>query len=265
MPTEMTLSPQIMVSQEEALTTISLVNPGRKNAINAGMSGQLLKAMQAAITDEGCRVIILRGHGEDFCAGADLDPKAIQGGFDVTEFLRTTYNPLILAMRGTDKPIVAQVRGNAVGVGFNFALACDLIFADETARFSQIFTKIGLSSDGGGAYFLWEKLGYHKAYELLVTGKMLDAASAEKLGLINQVLPPEGLEEYVQRVAQQLANGPFVAIRHSKANLRAATTQGLPAALEQEAVSQGKNFRTKDFLEGVMAFLQKRKANWKGE
>ena len=254
----------ILVSQHNRVKTISIHQPTKKNAINRDMSRKLLEVMQESAGDDS-RVIILTGSGSDFCAGADLDPSTLQGGFDVTEFLRTVYNPLVLCIRNMNKPVIAKAAGSCVGVGFNFAMACDMVFASETAKFSQIFTRIGLSTDGGGAYFMLERLGYHKAFELMATGAIVDAEEAEKLGLVNRVMPEAELDAFVNETAAMLANGPFLAISHNKSNLRAALDGGLEAALDQEAVNQGKNFKSRDFMEGVMAFIQKRQPAWKGE
>jgi 2-(1,2-epoxy-1,2-dihydrophenyl)acetyl-CoA isomerase len=261
----MTISPQILLSDEGAVRYLTISQPNKKNAISVPMSAQLRDMMIESLNDDSVRVIILQGAEGNFCAGADLDLNVVAGGFDVSEFLRTHYNAMILAMRQSNKPIIAKVRGNAVGVGCNFALACDMVFADETARFSQIFSKIGLSTDGGGAFFMLERMGYHRAFELIAMGDMMDAPMAAELGLVNRVIPSEELDAYIDNMAQHLAQGPFLAIQGNKANLRAAMESGLPAALEQEASTQGVNFTSKDFVEGVMAFVQKRKPEWKGE
>lgn len=253
----------ILINRDSGITTLSISNPARKNAIGVEMSRQLLDAVEESIADESCRVVVLCGDGDNFCTGADLDPHVIIG-FDVEEFLRGAYNRMVLAMRNSDKPFIAKVRGNCVGVGWNFALACDMVLCSEDARFSQIFSRIGLSSDGGGSHFLLQRIGYHRAYELLVSARTLDAATALDMGLVNAVQPAEKLDEAVNELAQSLARGPYVAIQHHKANLRAAH-QGLSAALEAEAKHQARNFLSKDFMEGVMAFLQKRSPNWKGE
>lgn len=261
----MTISPQILISDEGAVRYLTISQPTKKNAISVSMSAELRDGMLEALSDDSCRVIVLQGAEDDFCAGADLDLNVVAGGFDVSEFLRTHYNKMILAMRQSNKPIIAKVRGAAVGVGCNFALACDMVFADETARFSQIFSKIGLSTDGGGAYFMLERLGYQRAFELIMLGDMLDAPMAAELGLINRVIASESLDGHVESLAQHLAQGPFLALQGNKANLRAAMENGLAAALEQEANTQGVNFTSKDFVEGVMAFVQKREPEWKGE
>ena len=255
----------LLVSLENGVKTVTFNQPEKRNAINSKMSTLFRDAVLSSEHDES-RVILITGSGDHFCAGADLAPSSSSGEkFDVSQFLRSTYNPLVTAIRNMDKPFVAKVRGNCVGAGFSFALACDLLYASPEAKMSQIFTKIGLSSDGGGGYFLPEKIGYHKAFELMALHEMITADQAEKLGIVNKVVAADELDNYVDGIVDRLINGAYLAIQRTKSNLRAAMTQGLEAALEQEADNQGLNFKSKDFFEGVAAFLQKRKANFKGE
>lgn len=255
---------KILVEQHGWIKTITLNQPKKKNAISNSMA-YTLKDMILACKDDDSRVIILTGAEKDFCAGADLDPNLLKGqGFDVQKFLQETYNPMVTAMREMDKVFIAKIRGNCVGAGFNFALACDLVYGSDTARFSQIFSRIGLSSDGGGAYFLPRKVGYHKAFELMATGRMIQAEEAKDLGIVNEILPDTELDEKVDQLANQLANGPFQAIVHAKQNVNMGMNGTLPEALELEAANQGKNFVSKDFFEGVFAFLQKRPAKFIG-
>jgi len=258
-------TPSILVSREGHIETLTIHNPKRKNAISNGMAKELKTAIANAIESDS-RVIILKGSGRDFCAGADLDPNLLNGEpFDVTEFLESTYTPIVTGMRESNKPFIAEVHGNCVGVGFNFAMACDLVYASTDARFSQIFTKIGLSSDGGGAFFMLERMGYHKAFELMATHAFLNAEEAKQLHVVNEVIPADSLTETVNQMATRLASGPYLAIQHTKANLRAAQQGGISAALHSEAENQGVNFKSSDFMEGIMAFLQKRPAKFKGE
>lgn len=249
--------------EEDRIAHVVLHNPGKKNALSASMA-QSLKEMLPALLESEPIVVMLSGSGNDFCAGADLDPRSVQGGFDVGQFLRSTYNPIVSAMRASDKLFIARVKGACVGAGLNFALACDLVYAAEDARLSQIFTRIGLSSDAGGAYFMRERLGYHRAMEALLFHSLVSGSEAAAQGWINRAFPADRLEEEVRAIAQQLAAGPAQALMRTKANLRAAQN-GLDAALESEAQSQSANFKTLDFIEGVMAFYQKRKAQFKGK
>lgn len=260
-----TTEPPVLVEVESGIKTITLNRPRKKNAIDAETEKLLAESIFDSAENDDIRVTIVTGAGGDFSAGADLDPGSMRPGFDVTQHLKEDLHPIILAMRNSDKPFIAKVRGNCVGYGGNVALACDMIFASESARFSQIFTRIGLSADGGGTYFLAEALGYAKAYELLATGAMLSAADADRLGLINRVCDDAELDVAVGDIAQKLATGPFVAIRNTKKNLREAVAGTLESTLDSEADSQGINFKTSDFPEGAMAFLQKRKPNFQGK
>lgn len=255
----------VLVTTENRIRTITINRPEKKNAMSGETQNLIGKHIIEAAGDPDVRVVVITGAGGDFSAGADLstprDPKA----YDVTKHLRDDVNPFILAMRNSDKPFISKVRGACVGLGCNIALACDMIFASEDARFSEIFVRIGLSTDGGGAYFVPRAIGYPKAFELIATGAMIPAPDAERMGLINRACKSEELDKIVQDFAEKLANGPYVAIQRCKANLREGMQGTLESTLEQEAVSQGMCFKSADFMEGVMAFLQKRKPAYKGE
>ena len=149
--------------------------------------------------------------------------------------------------------------GVCVGLGFSMALACDMLITSENANFSQIFTRIGLSSDGGGSYFLTKLLGHRKAFELIASNKNITAQEALALGITSEVLPNEKIEEAVSALAENLVNGPLVAIEQVKANIRIAETGTLAEALQAEAENQGKCFRTFDFMEGQKLKIKKSK------
>jgi 2-(1,2-epoxy-1,2-dihydrophenyl)acetyl-CoA isomerase len=215
---------------------------------------------------DGTKVIILSGEGGNFSAGADLSMGAADPRFsDVTSYLRQYINPVILGMRQSTIPIIAKVQGVCVGVGCSLALACDIIVTDKTAVFSQIFAKIGLATDGGGGFFMPKAVGYHKAFELVSTAAMIPAQEGLRLGLVNQVFEDEtALNNYLSQTSQYYSEAPSIAIGLIKQNLNVGLNKHLAETLEQEAINQGTCFQTNDFMEGVMSFLEKRKAEFKG-
>ena len=256
---------KILFELVDTIKTITINNPKAKNAISPEDSAQLGKIINESLED-GTRVIILTGAEGNFCSGADLVSTLQKGAdFSVPTYLREIVNPIILQMRNTNIPIIAKVRGVSAGLGANFALACDMVYANTTAYFSQIFTNIALSSDGGGAYFMPQAIGYKKAFELMTTATKLPAQEAVALGLINYALPDEELDQAVQEMATRLATGAYIAIQHTKANLREGITGTLASTLELEAYHQGLNGKTSDFTEGLSAFFQKRKPNYTGK
>lgn len=262
----MSASDKLLVSLDNGIKRITFNRPDRRNAADTEVLALLRAAIDQSITDES-RVIILTGTGDAFCAGADLqasgkhDIKTV----DVTEELRANTNKTVLAMRALNKPIIARVHGAAAGVGCNYALACDLIVASEEARFGQVFVKIGLAPDGGGTYFLPRVVGYAKAFELMATGDIISAQEALALGLINRVVPFAELDAAVNQMAERLAAAPAVALAMIKQGLHFGQQNDLAAALDNEAVNQGQCFRSKDFAEGVQAFLEKRKPHFQGK
>jgi 2-(1,2-epoxy-1,2-dihydrophenyl)acetyl-CoA isomerase len=256
---------KILVSVENNIKTITINHPKAKNAVSPETSAALCKAISSSFTDE-TRVIILTGAEGNFCSGAELGGQMINPReWDVTKYLREVVNPIILNIRNLNIPVIAKVRGVAAGLGANFALACDMVYATPEAMFSQIFTNIGLSSDGGGAFFMHRSMGYKKAFELMTTAARISAEDALTLNMINHVVIESEIDQVVQEMAERLAQGPLVAIQQTKSNLREASLGNLESTLEIEAVNQGINFKTDDFLEGIMAFAQKRKPNFKGK
>jgi 2-(1,2-epoxy-1,2-dihydrophenyl)acetyl-CoA isomerase len=256
---------KILVSVENRIKTITINHPKAKNAVSPDTSAMLGKAIAECFTDD-TRVVILTGAGGNFCSGAELGGQgAGSQAFDGAKYLREVVNPIILNIRNLNIPVIAKVRGVAAGLGVNFALACDMIYATPTAMFSQIFTNIALSSDGGGAFFMHRAVGYKKAFELMATAAKISAEEALRLNLINHIIADAELDATVQAMAELLANGPFVAIQSTKANLREASLGTLESTLEMEVSNQAINFKTADFMEGVLAFIQKRKPNYKGK
>lgn len=256
----MTNGPEnLLVTLQDGIKRITINRPERRNSVDLETVALLREAI-AQSGDDDTRVVILTGAGESFCAGADLAATSERdiADFNVTRSLREGVNPTILAMRALPVPIIARVHGHAVGVGCNYALACDLIVASEQAVFGQVFVRIGLMPDGGGTFFLPRLVGYHKAFELMATGDIISARDAYQLGLVNRIVPFAELDATVDALAARLAASPRVALAKIKAALNHALD--LSGALDFEAVNQESCLHSADFIEGVTAFLQKRKA-----
>jgi 2-(1,2-epoxy-1,2-dihydrophenyl)acetyl-CoA isomerase len=257
---------KLLVTIDGGVKRITINRPERRNSVDGETIGMLHEEILRSATDDS-RVIILTGAGESFSAGADLQASSEHDirKIDVTAALRSHTNPTIIAMRNLPKPIIARVHGHAVGVGCNYALACDIIIASEQAKFGQVFVKIGLMPDGGSTYFLPRIVGYHKAFELMATGEIISARDALALGLINRVEPVEELDAAVDEMAARLAASPAIALARIKQGLNHGERSDLASALDFEAVNQADCFRSEDFLEGVTAFVEKRKPVFKGK
>jgi 2-(1,2-epoxy-1,2-dihydrophenyl)acetyl-CoA isomerase len=259
----MSASDKLLVTLENGIKRITINRPERRNALDGETMILLREEIERSAEDES-RVVILTGAGDSFCAGADLQAVG-QREVDVTTSLRERTNPTILAMRKLAKPIIARIHGHAVGVGCNYALACDILIASDQAKFGQVFIKIGLMPDGGSTYFLPRIVGYAKAFELMATGDIFGAQDALALGLVNRVVAFAELDATVNAMAERLAASPPIALAKIKEGLANGERSDLAGALEFEAVNQGDCFRSDDFKEGVAAFLEKRKANFQGK
>lgn len=254
------MSEKLLISLTDGVKRITFNRPERRNSVDAETVEKLFDAVRESDSD-GTRVVILTGAGDSFCAGADLAARSEEEieAHDVTGYLREIVNPTILAMRALPIPIIARVHGHAVGVGCNYALASDLIVASEDALFGQVFVKIGLMPDGGSTFFLPALVGYQKAFELIAFGDIINAREAEKLGFVNRVVAFAELDKIVDEFANRIVEAPSVAVRNIKAALNRHLQTDLAAALEFEAVNQDACFHSPDFIEGVKAFIEKRK------
>jgi 2-(1,2-epoxy-1,2-dihydrophenyl)acetyl-CoA isomerase len=208
--------------------------------------------------------VIITGAGEAFCAGADLASQS--GG----ERLHTLYHMRNIgeaahALAQVHQPVIAKVNGVAVGAGMTLALGCDLIYASDRATFGLVFARRGLSVDFGGSWLLPRLVGMHKAKELALLADVIDAAEAERIGIVNKVLPHEALDAEVDSIAERLAAGPPIALGMTKRLLNQAFDASYAQALEAEAMAQAVNSSTQDTTEAIRAFLEKRSPTFRGQ
>ncbi|HSE33585.1 MAG TPA: enoyl-CoA hydratase-related protein [Pyrinomonadaceae bacterium] len=260
---------QTIQSQLESnVCLLTLNRPERLNALTTEVANELQDAVKAAVQN-GARAIILTGAGRAFSAGGDLREmreiasRAGDVGAFFDEPLRR-LNDLVLLLRNTPVPIIAAVNGVASGGGCNLALACDLVFAAESANFNQAFIKIGLSPDIGGTFILPRLVGWKRAAELMFTGDMVTAKGAFEMGMINGVVADNELMDQVKSMAQKLANSPTAAIGQIKRLLEASAVNDYAQQLQLEREAQIESGKTSDFVEGVTAFLEKRPPKFTG-
>lgn len=261
----------LLYERDGAVCRITLNRPQVYNALSPGLIQDITAAMEAAGADELVRVVVLTGAGDKaFSSGADLKEGVALStttGQPLTlgDALRTTYHPMIQAIRNLPKPVIARVNGVAAGAGFSLALACDLLVCANEAYFSQIFVNIGLMPDAGSTFFLPRLIGPQRAFELCSTGRRVYGPEAAQLGLVNQSVPMNELDAAVAEYASYYATAPTRAIGAMKQVLNQSSYNSLDYQLEQEADNQDTLGRSADAMEGIAAFLQKRKANFSGK
>jgi 2-(1,2-epoxy-1,2-dihydrophenyl)acetyl-CoA isomerase len=255
------MSQNLSVERNAGVVTVTLDRPGKKNAVNGPMWGELADAFRDAAARTEDRVVVVTGAGGDFCSGADLTDVAADAG--PLAYVRRV-GEAALALHRLPKPTIAKVRGVAVGAGCNLALGCDLIVASEDARFSEIFARRGLSIDFGGSWLLPRLVGLHKAKELALLADIVPAAGAAEMGLVNKVVPAADLDAAVDEWAARLAAGPPLALSMTKTMLSNAFMVSMDQALEDEARCQAVNLGTADVAEALQAFADKREPQFHG-
>jgi 2-(1,2-epoxy-1,2-dihydrophenyl)acetyl-CoA isomerase len=256
--------PTVQTSLESGILTITLNRPGSYNAFNDAMKRELTGVLRGAGEDPATRCLIIRGAGDKaFCSGQDLKEHA-GAKRSLRESLENTYNPLIRRIRTLEKPVIAMVNGVAAGAGFSLALACDMRVMSSTAKFVQAFIRIGLVPDTGSHWFLPRLAGMARAFEYAATGREIGAEEAERVGLVNRVVPPAELEPATRSLALSLASGPTKAIGLIKRALNKSAVGDLDSHLAYEAMIQQVASETRDHAEGVAAFLEKRPAVFTG-
>jgi 2-(1,2-epoxy-1,2-dihydrophenyl)acetyl-CoA isomerase len=254
----------IDVERRDGVVTVTFNRPSRKNAVNTQMWDELFATFKQIARNAEDRCVVLTGAAGDFCSGADLSGHAGDGPRKHQLAAMRDVRDVILALYHLPQPVIAKVRGVAVGVGMNMALACDLVVASDNARFSEIFAKRGLSIDGGGSWTLPRRIGMHRAKELVLFADIIDAATAERYGLVNAVVPDAELDAFVDNWASRLAASAPLALAQSKRLLNNSAAVTMEQALEDEGAAQTVNFATKDTAEAISAWLDKRTPTFQG-
>ena len=248
---------EITVERKDGLAVVALNRPDKLNALSLEMRTGLLDAFRSFQTDPEVRAVLLRAEGRAFCAGADISTMGKDDVWGDRARLHRAHQ-MILAIYNCEKPVVAAVRGPAVGIGLSLALACDVLLLSETAKLGQVFRKVGLAPDGGAAFFLQNLIGRQRATDLAFTARLVPADEALGLGLASQVHPDDRLDRAAEDYAMDLASGPTLALAGAKRLMRAALQPSLESFLDTEAIIQGQIIKSADHAEGIEAFLNKR-------
>ncbi|MFI9806450.1 enoyl-CoA hydratase/isomerase family protein [Streptomyces sp. NPDC052301] len=251
----------------DQVSCITLSRPESLNALTPAMRDRIIELLAEASADPAVRAVVVTGTGRGFCAGADLRGGAARGerlAGDVARTLRLGAQRLIAAVLDCEKPVLAAVNGTAAGLGAHLALACDLVLAAESARFIEVFVRRGLVPDGGGAYLLPRLLGPQRAKELMFFGDALPAADAERLGLVNRVVPDGELDRTTREWSARLSSAPTRALALTKQLVNASLDTDRPTAFTAEAAAQEINMTTEDAGEGLRAFAERRGAEFRG-
>lgn len=255
----------VLYEAKDGYALITLNRPDKLNSFTEEMHGRLAEALDR-VEAEGQRALVITGAGRGFCAGQDLSDRSFPTGEspDLGATLDRLYNPLVRKIRALDLPVICAVNGVAAGAGANVALACDIVLAARSAKFIQAFAKIGLVPDGGGTWSLTRLIGEARAKALAMTAQPLPADQAAAWGLIWQAVDDSELLQTAEAMAAQFATAPTRGLALTKQAIQAAATNSMDAQLDLERDLQRQAGRTKDYREGVAAFLEKREPKFEG-
>jgi len=255
----------LTTSAKENVAYITLNRTERLNAFDMKLGKDLYSALKKITPDKNIKAVVIRGTGKGFCGGGDV--KEMHSAEDKSKFLREltlAIHKCVLEMRGMEKPVIAAVNGHAFGAGLSLALACDIIISSKNAKFGTAFIGIGLAP-GCGTQFFTKLVGYQKACEYILTSKVFTAQEAEELGIINKVVEEKDLEDSVEELVNKFRTLPPIAVGKAKMLINKSMENKMKDHLELESITASKAAATKDFEEGVAAFVEKRKAVFKGE
>lgn len=253
---------QIERHDDEPIATVVISNPDRRNAVTEAATQELAAAFRELDADDEVRCVVLTGEGEAFCAGADLSSFS---GTPSAESIDRGFHAAVREIATCSKPVLARVDGPAIGAGAAIAIACDLVYASESARIGFSFSRIGLTADSGATFLLPRLVGVQQAFELLATGEILDAEEAGGIDIVTDVVPAEELDALVDERAAELANGPTKALSSLRRLLLRANANTLEEHLELEAREQIRMFHSADSTEGIGAFVEDREPEFRGQ
>jgi 2-(1,2-epoxy-1,2-dihydrophenyl)acetyl-CoA isomerase len=246
----------------EGLLTVTLNRPSVMNSVSTRMAAELKSAVEEAALDDDVRCLLIKGAGKAFCAGRDLSEA--KPNEDAYAIITGVFNPMLLAIHDMPKPSIAAVNGVAMGVGLGIALACDIVYAADNARFSSPFANLGVALDSGGHYFLPRLLTVNRALEMVYTADVIRGRQAEAWGLVNRSVPGTKLAEWTHQLGCKLAAGPTNAFVGQKRLIRQSENLSYSEVLEAEARLQADLVRRPEYAEGLAAFKQKRQPNFRG-
>lgn len=258
----------ILLDINEGVARLTLNRPDSLNSINKYIGEELVEALTQLRNDDAVRVVVLTGAGRAFSSGGDIKgmlKSASQSSADLVTQLIGTLNGVTTMLGEMPKPVLAAINGPCAGIAFNFALACDIRVATKSATFTQAFINIGLIPDGGGTYLLPRVVGWSRATEMILTGRIIQTDEALQVGIVHQVVEDSEFAATVEGLARRLAKAPTGAIGYAKQLLKASYTNTLEAQLQLELETQMKLGGSHDFLEGIAAFVEKRKPNFNGK
>lgn len=255
----------IEFSITHAVARIAFNRPQVYNSMHQPMRDEILEALSQCASDNSIRCVVITGNGKAFCAGEDLQEVTDPNGPSLQEIISTGYNPIVQRIRDLEKPVVAAVNGVAAGAGANIALACDIVVASASASFTQAFSKIGLIPDSGGTWTLPRLVGLQRATALMMLSDKISAEEAAAMGMIWKVFPDDQFAAETLKMAETLAHMPTRGLALTKKALNKTFSHDFSAQIQLEDQLQTQAGNTYDYREGVAAFLEKRKPEFKGE
>ncbi len=255
----------VLFETRDGIARITLNRPDKLNAFNREMAMAMQEKLDQCRDDKSIRCVVITGTGKAFSAGQDLEEVIDPKGPGIQRILSEQFNPIIIKIRELKKPVLAAVNGVAAGAGANIPLCCDIVIAAKSASFIQAFSKIGLIPDSGGTFFLPRLIGWQKASALMMLGEKVPAEEAEKMGMIYKCVEDDRFEETLQTIAGKLAQMPTMGLAYTKKGLQWSSTHTIYEQLHNEDKLQQWAAATKDFKEGVSAFIEKRTPQFTGE